>query len=94
MLKLLRLLFEAFCWCPLKCISCAQDGRECRATGRASEPEMLERILMRISGLASVGSIGLFNLGEPLLNNRLSELVTISTRFAKSVCVSAGEQTK
>jgi hypothetical protein len=49
---------------------------------------MLERILIRISSQAPIESIDLFNLGEPLLNKRLPELVTISSRFAKSVCVS------
>jgi MoaA/NifB/PqqE/SkfB family radical SAM enzyme len=93
-LKPLRLLFEAFCWCPLKCISCAQGRREYRATGRAFHPEMLECILIRISSQASIESIDLFSLGEPLLNKRLSELFTLCKRFAKSVCVSTWEQPK
>ena len=86
--KPLRLFFEAFCFCSLKCISCAQGRREYKASGKAFEPEVLERMLMRLSSQAPIESIDLFNLGEPLLNKRLSELVSISTRFAKSVCVS------
>jgi wyosine [tRNA(Phe)-imidazoG37] synthetase (radical SAM superfamily) len=55
---------------------------------------MLERILIRSSSQASIESIDLFNLGEPLLNKRLSELFTLCKRFAKSVCVSTWEQPK
>jgi len=53
----------------------------------AFQPEMSERILMRITCQAPIESIDLFNLGEPLLNRRLPGLVTISARFAECLSV-------
>lgn len=87
-MKPLNLFFEAFGWCALECISCAQGRREGQPTRRAFPPNALERILLRLDAQASIASVDLFNTGEPLLHRDLPELVYIARRYCRRVVVS------
>lgn len=77
-------------YCPLKCLSCPAGRRENPAKYKLLQPDVLERILKRVSSQRPINGINLLGWCEPMLNPKMPELVRIAKRYGNVWISTAG----
>lgn len=84
-MKSLGLVVEIVGSCNLRCPSCPNNNmpdsiKNNNPSGLMS-PELFEKILAKSTSEIRVTDLGLYNWGEPLLHNKLTEIIHIANSF-------------